>query len=95
MSTWKAATYQPGTVAAWEDDIADRSREILVRAPSPVLPAQTLPVLTEAEEALDTLFPEEGEAGTTLAITDREVVPLGTDLEMAMWCHSARTSRWR
>ena len=29
MSTWMAAAYQPGTVAAWAQDISDRSREIL------------------------------------------------------------------
>ena len=84
MSTWKAVAHRPGTVAAWASDIADRSKEILVRAPSPAVPSQPHPVLTEIEEALDTLFPEGGETGTTLAIKDREVAPLGTDLEKAM-----------
>ena len=84
MSTWKAATYQPGTVAAWADDIADRSREILVRAPTQVIPSQSHPVQTEIEEALDTLFQDGDEAGITLAITDREEVPPGTDIEKAI-----------
>ena len=83
MSTWKAAAYQPGTVAAWAKDIADRSMEILVRAPALAVP-QTSPVLTSAEEALDALFPDDSGTGTPLAITDREVEPLGTDLEKAM-----------
>ena len=83
MSTWKAATYQPGTVAAWSDDFTDRSREILVRAPAQEIPSQAQPVLTEIEEVSDSLFGDSGEKGTTLAITDRGK------------CHSARTSRGR
>ena len=33
---------------------------------------------------MDALFPEEGGTGTALAITDREVAPLDTDLANAM-----------
>ena len=83
MSTWKAAAYQPGTVAAWAKDIADRGKEILVRAPAPALP-QTVPVLSSAEEVLDALFPDEGDPGTPLAITDRDAGPPGIALETAL-----------
>ena len=65
MSTWSAAAYQPGTVAAWAQDIADRNREILANAPKPELP-QTAPVLSSMEEALEALFPDACEPSTPL-----------------------------
>ena len=74
MSTWMAAAYQPGTVAAWAHDILDRSREILAKAPNPEEP-QSAPVLSSMEEALEVLFPDAGEHSMPLAITDRETVP--------------------
>ena len=75
ISTWHGA--------AWADDIADRSREILVRAPVWEIPTQAQPVLTEIEEHIDSLFGDSGGMGTILAITDRGKR------------HSARTSRGR
>ena len=75
MSTWKAAAYQPGIVAAWAQDIAVRCRSILANAPGPKSPQASL-VRSSMEEAVEALFPDSGGPITHLAIADREAVPL-------------------
>ena len=48
MDTWEAATYQPGTVAAWAADIVARGKEVL----SPdAAPPHEPPALDEAPAA--------------------------------------------
>ena len=84
MSTWKAAAYRPGTVTAWADDIADRSREILAVSPLQEITSQAQPFLTEIEGYIDSLFGDGDELIKTRAITDQGETPLGADLERAV-----------
>ena len=56
MCTWKAASYQPGTVNEWAKDIAARNLEIRG--------TKRKPVITDMEKALDLLFDDGGEVTT-------------------------------
>ena len=84
MSTWKAAACQPGTVAASGSDTADRSKEILVRAPSPAVTSQPQPVLLRDRRG----FGYSASSGRRNRYNPR-------NHGQGRWCHSARTSRRR